>query len=167
MADLTTLDDLFVRKLRYVYDAEQRLTKALPKLAESARSSVLKQAIETHQMETQTHVARLEQLFGILGTKSNADTDDAIKGLISAAGDMAGLHGDDAVRDAAIISAAQEAEHYEIAAYGTLRTWARLLGHGEGAQLLERTLEEEKKADQKLTEIAGALNLQAATSHAR
>ncbi len=167
MAELKNLEDLFVQKLRYVYDAEQRLTKALPKMAKAASASDLKAAFEMHLKETEAHIARLEQLFGLFAQKPDADTNDAIKGLVSAGGDMTSLDADEPVRDAAIIAAAQEAEHYEIAAYGTMRTWARVLNKPEAMQLLEFTLEEEKQADQKLTDIASRLNFQAAATRAR
>ncbi len=163
MADVKNLNDLFVQKLRYVYDAEQRLTKALPKLAEAATSPELKRAFEAHLRETETHVSRAEQLFGLFGQEPDADGNDAIKGLLSAGSDVAKLD-DDSVRDAALIAAAQEAEHYEIAAYGTLRTWAHILAKPEAVQLLEWTLEEEKKTDQALTQLAGTLNFRAATT---
>lgn len=164
MSDLKNLNDLFVQKLRYVYDAEQRLTKALPKLADAATSPELKRAFEAHLRETETHVSRAEQLFGLFDQKPDADGNDAIKGLVSAGSDVAKLDGEDAVRDAALIAAAQEAEHYEIAAYGTLRTWAQILKKPEAVELLAWTLEEEKKADQNLSQIAGALNFRAAAA---
>lgn len=167
MAQVKSLEELFVTKLRYLYDAEQRLVNALPKLEKAATSSELKTAFKTHRAETETHVERLERLFGFFDQKPNADTNSAIKGLIDSSEDMISLKADDPVRDAALIAAAQEAEHYEIGAYGTLRTWAGVLRKTEAVQLLEWTLEEEKKADRKLTDIAAALNFQAAGSRAR
>jgi ferritin-like metal-binding protein YciE len=166
MADPKDLSGLFVKKLRSLYDNEQRLTKALPKMEKAASSPELKQAFASHLTETETHVERLERLFGLFDQKPNADTNDAIKGIISAGDDVTGLDSD-AVRDAALIAAAQAAEHYEIAEYGTLRTWARVLGRSEAVQLLEFTLEEEKKTDQKLTDIASRLNYEAAAARAR
>ena len=166
MADPKDLTGLFVKKLRHVYDAEQRLTKALPKMEKAASSPDLKQAFSAHLSETETHVERLDRLFGFFDQKPNADTDDPIKGIISAGESVAGIDSD-AVRDAALIAAAQAAEHYEIAEYGTLRTWARVLGKAEAVQLLEFTLEEEKKADLKLTDIASRLNYEAAATRAR
>jgi ferritin-like metal-binding protein YciE len=159
-----SLNDLFVQKLRHVYDAEQRLSKALPKLSKAATSSQLKQAFESHLKETEIHCQRAEQLFGFFNQKPNADTNDNIKGIISAGDDVAGLKADAPVKDAALIASAQCAEHYEIAEYGTLRAWARVLGKTEAVQLLDRTLEEEKKADQKLTDVASTLNFQAAAA---
>ena len=135
-------------------------------MEKAASSPELKQAFASHLTETETHVERLERLFGLFDQKPNADTNDAIKGIISAGDDVTGLDSD-AVRDAALIAAAQAAEHYEIAEYGTLRTWARVLGRSEAVQLLEFTLEEEKKTDQKLTDIAGRLNYEAAAARTR
>ena len=162
MAELKNLDDLFVHTLRRVYDAERRLTKALPRAAEAARASELKEAFEKHHHETETHVERLEQVFVLFDRTRDADTDEAVKGILRAGDAIIGLDADEPVRDAALIVAAQEAEHYEMAAYGTLREWAKLLGRPEAVQLLKRTLEEEKQADQKLTYIAHSLNSQAA-----
>jgi ferritin-like metal-binding protein YciE len=167
MADMKSLNDLFIQKLRYVYDAEQRLVKALPKLSKAASSPELKQAFDSHLKETETHVERAEQLFGLFDHKPNADTNDSIKGIISAGDDVISLKADAPVKDAALIAAAQGAEHYEIAEYGTLRAWARVLGKTEALPLLDWTLEEEKKADHTLTEIAGRLNFQAAAPHLR
>jgi ferritin-like metal-binding protein YciE len=162
MAELKNLDDLFVHTLRRVYDAERRLAKALPKLAAAARAGELRQAFESHQKQTEVHVERLEQVFGLFECRPNANTDEALKGIIKAGDGVIKLEADGPVRDAALIVAAQEAEHYEIAAYGTLRTWAKILEKPEAVQLLEWTLDEEKKADQRLTEIAATLNSEAA-----
>jgi ferritin-like metal-binding protein YciE len=167
MAELKTLNELFVQKLKYVYDAEQRLTKALPQLSKAAAAPELKQAFDSHLKETESHVERAERLFGIFDQKPNADTNPSIKGIISAGDDMTGLRAEPPVKDAALIAAAQGAEHYEIAEYGTLRAWARVLGKDEAVRLIESTLEEEKKADQKLTDIAMRLNFHAAAPHAR
>jgi ferritin-like metal-binding protein YciE len=166
MADPKDLRGLFVKKLRHVYDTEQRLTKALSRMEKAASSPDLKQAFSAHLTETETHIERLERLFGFFDEKPNADADDPIKGIISAGEDVSKLDSD-AVRDAALIAAAQAAEHYEMAEYGTLRTWARILGKHEAVQLLEFTLEEEKKADLKLTDIASRLNYEAAAARAR
>jgi ferritin-like metal-binding protein YciE len=161
-----SLNDLFVQKLKHVYDAEQRLAKVLPKLSKAAAAPELKQAFESHLKQTETHVQRAEQLFGLFNQKPNADTNDNIKGIISAGEDVIGLKADPPVKDAALIAAAQCAEHYEIAEYGTLRAWARVLGKTEAVQVLNRTLEEEKNADLKLTDCASSLNFQAAaTTH--
>lgn len=164
MSALRNLDDLFVHMLRRVLDAERRLSSALPKMAKAAEAPELKQAFESHRNETKVHVTRLEQLFGMFNQPPSADTDEALTGIVKAAEDAIKLDAANSVRDAALIAAAQEAEHYEIAAYGTLRTWADVLSKSDAVQLLERTLEEEKRADKTLTAIAGNLNFQAATA---
>jgi len=167
MASPRNLNELFVHKIRRVYDAEQRLTKALPKMADAANASDLKQAFRNHLRETETHIERLQRLFGMFDQKPDTDTSDSIKGLIKDGDDAIDMKADGPVKDASLIAAAQEAEHYEIGAYGTLRTWAEVLGRSEAVQLLEWTLEEEKKADHLLTQIAGRLNFQAATTSVR
>ena len=167
MPDVNNLSDLFVRTMRRIYDAEQRLTKALPKLEKSASSPELKQAFQKHLKETETHLERLDRPFGLFDQKPNADTSESIKGLIKDGEDVAGLDAEEPVKDAGLIAAAQEAEHFEIAAYGTLRTWAQVLGKSEALQLLDWTLDEEKKADQTLTSIAGRLNFQAVAPRVR
>jgi ferritin-like metal-binding protein YciE len=164
MPGLNTLDDLFVHTLRRVLDAERRLTSALPKMAKAAGAPELKQAFESHLTETKGHVERLEQLFGMFKQRPNANTDDALKGIVRAGEEAIKLDAGSSVRDAALIAAAQEAEHYEIAAYGTLRTWAEVLEKSDAVQLLKSTLEEEKRADQTLTAIAKNLNFQAAAT---
>jgi ferritin-like metal-binding protein YciE len=149
-----------------MYDAEQRLTKALPKLEKAASSPELKAAFQAHFEETETHVERLDQVFGLFGVKPDADACEAIKGIIKDGDDAIDMKADPNVRDAALIAAAQEAEHFEMADYGTLRSWAVTLNKTEAMHILEWTLEEEKNADQKLTAIANSLNLRAATVHA-
>jgi ferritin-like metal-binding protein YciE len=158
------LDDLFVHTLRRVLDAERRLTSALPKMARAAEAPELKQAFESHIEDTKAHVDRLEQLFAMFGQRPNAETDEAFQGIARVSEHAIKLDGAGPVRDAALIAAAQEAEHYEIAAYGTLRTWAQALANADAVRLLERTLEEEKQADQTLTAVAGGLNFRAATT---
>jgi ferritin-like metal-binding protein YciE len=162
MPALKNLDDLFVQTLRRVLDAERRLMSALPKMAKAAEAPELKQAFESHLKETKGHVERLEQLFGMFNQRPNADTDDALKGIVKAGEEAIKLDAANSVKDAALIAAAQEAEDYEIAAYGTLRTWAQVLERSDAVQLLERTLDEEQRADQTLTAVAGSLNFQAA-----
>lgn len=149
-----TLDELFVAQLQDLYDAEQRLTKALPKMAEAANSDQLKNAFKHHLAETETQVNRLEQVFQTLGEEPKAKTCDAMKGLISEGDELVGAKGNSAVIDAGLIAAAQRVEHYEIAGYGTARALATQLGHQRAAELLEQTLDEEAAADRKLTEIA-------------
>lgn len=162
MADARNLNDLFILKLRRTYDAEQRLTKALPELVNAASSSELKRALQTHLEETETHVDRLDQVFGLFDEKPNADTCEAMKGIIKDGQDILKLDADPAVKDAGLIAAAQDAEHHEIASYGTLRTWAATLNKHEAMHVLEWTLEEEENADKRLTQIASRLNLRAA-----
>jgi ferritin-like metal-binding protein YciE len=154
---------MFIEEVRDMYDAEQRLTKALPKLAEESTTPELKAAFESHLGETETHITRLEQIFGMFDRKAQTDTCKGMKGIISEGEDILDEDTDPWIKDAAIIAAAQKAEHYEIAAYGTLRAWARILGRQDVEQLVEFTLEEEKKADEKLNGIASRLNARAAS----
>jgi len=153
MANIGTLDELFVDELRDLYDAEKQLTKALPKMAKAASSEELRAAFEEHLEQTEGQVQRLEQIFEALGQKATGKKCAAMAGLVKEGEELA----DDAqaaVRDAGLIAAAQKVEHYEIAGYGSARTHAQLLGNDEAVQLLEETLEEEKETDQKLTELA-------------
>ena len=167
--ELNSFKDLFVEQIEDLYDAEQRLTEALPKLADAASSNQLKQAFQQHLGETQGHVSRLESIFREINMDPKRETCAAMKGLISEGDDMIGANGDPDVKDAALIAAAQRVEHYEISAYGTARSFARRLGLTQAASLLQQTLEEESAADEKLTRIAEAsVNVQAAqTSAAR
>lgn len=154
---IESMEDLFLEQIEDLYDAEKRLTKALPKMAEAATSQSLRQAIQSHLMETEGHVTRLENIFNILGKKSKSQTCDAMKGLVSEGEDIVSDTDPSPVRDAGIIAAANRVEHYEIAAYGSARTFAQTLGLREAASLLEQTLQEEKLADQKLTQIAESM----------
>jgi ferritin-like metal-binding protein YciE len=157
------LQDLFVEQLRDMYDAGQRLVKALPKMAKAASSGELRAGFEQHLEQTKNHVSRLEQVFQQLGEKAKTETCEGMKGLIEEGDQMISAGGPDEVRDAALIAAAQKVEHYEIASYGTLCTWARQLGKHAAADLLHQTLDEEKATDEKLTQIAESkVNLQAA-----
>jgi ferritin-like metal-binding protein YciE len=161
-----SLDDLFLEQLKDLYDAEHRLCDALPLMAGAAEAPELKDAFNRHLRETQEQVRRLEQVFRQLGHEPQREACEAMKGLVDEGSEMIEAKGDSAVKDAALIAAAQRVEHYEISGYGTARTFAQRLGHMAAAQLLEQTLEEEKAADHKLTEIAErSVNLQAA-SHA-
>jgi ferritin-like metal-binding protein YciE len=162
MADVNTLNDLFIENLRRAYDAEQRLVKALPKLHDAATSEELRHALQTHAEQTQIHVDRLDQIFGWFGDKPKAQTCKSIKGSLDDSKHVMELDTDADVKDAAIIAAAQEAEHFEMALYGTLRTWAVVLGNNQAMEALEVTLEEEKAADALLTSVAATLNLHAA-----
>ena len=155
------LRELYVDELRDLYDAENRLVKALPKLAKEAQSQELRSGIEEHLKQTRGHVDRLRQIFEALGERPSGKKCAGMVGLIQEGDEMMDQEFEDGVKDAALISAAQRVEHYEIAAYGCVKTWAGLLGEKEAQDLLERTLNEEKEADQKLTEIAGEINVQA------
>jgi ferritin-like metal-binding protein YciE len=163
MADTGTLHDAFLDELRDSYDAEKQLTKALPKLAKAATSAELRNAFESHLEETREHVSRLEQAFELLDEKARGKHCEGIAGIIEEGGAITEEEFDDATMDAALIAAGQRAEHYEIAAYGTLVAWAREMGHEEVAKLLQDTLDEEKAADKKLTALAeGRINRTAA-----
>ena len=165
--EFNSLDDLFVNQIEDLYDAENRLTKALPKMADAAASSSLKQAFQSHLRETEGHVARLETIFREVKVDPKRETCEAMKGLISEGEDMIGATGDSDVKDAALIAAAQRVEHYEISGYGTARTIAQRLGLTDVAALLQQTLEEEKAADQKLTTIAeSSVNVRATSGRA-
>lgn len=160
--EFNSFKDLFAHQIEDLYDAEQRLTKALPKMAEAANSNQLRQAIQHHLTETQGHISRLETIFREIGMEPKRETCDAMKGLISEGEDMVKAKGDPDIKDAAIIAAAQRVEHYEIAGYGTARTFALRLGLRQAADLLQQTLNEEAAADRKLTQIAeGNVNVQA------
>jgi ferritin-like metal-binding protein YciE len=152
--EFNSFDDLFVNQIEDLYDAENRLTKALPKMAEAANSSQLKQAFQSHLTETEGHVSRLEQIFREINLEPTRETCEAMKGLIAEGEEMIKAHGDPNVKDAALIAAAQRVEHYEMAGYGTARSFAMRLGLTPAVNLLEQTLQEEKAADQKLTMIA-------------
>jgi ferritin-like metal-binding protein YciE len=167
MADIKNLTDLFIQKLRHAYDAELRLMKALTQLRDAASSPDLKAAFQTHFEETEAHVDRVERVFGFFNTKPDAATSHSIKGAIKDGGDAVKLDAEPAVKDAALIAAAQDAEHFEIASYGTLRTWASTLKQVEAVHIFEWTLEEEKNVDKRLTEIAEALNFRAAVTQQR
>src|SRR5262245_23408289 len=166
MPTVKTLHELFMNELQRLYGAEQQLEKALPSFARAASSTQLKQALHTHFEETETHVERLEQVFGLFGEKVDWESCDAMKAILEEGEECIELDADAAVRDAGLIAAVQEAEHFEIAAYGTLRTWAATLKRQDAVHALEWTLEEEKNADRRLTEIAASLNTQAAAVHA-
>jgi len=163
MANMESLEELLQEELKDIYDAEKQLTKALPKLAKKATTPDLQDAFEEHLRQTEQHMERLEQVFDQLGMPVKGKTCKGMKNLIAEGNDMIADADDDATRDAIMIAAAQKVEHYEIAAYGTMRTWANVLGHREIASMLEDTLEEEKETDQKLTGIAEGFVNQAAT----
>jgi ferritin-like metal-binding protein YciE len=159
---LESLRELFVHELQDLYSAENQIIKALPKMADEASSRELKAALEEHLQETKGQLRRLDQIFDQI---EDVDRDDetckGIQGIIKEGEDMLDEDADADVLDAGIIAAAQRVEHYEIAGYGTVRTYANLLGRQEWAELLQETLDEEKAADQKLNALAERINIQA------
>lgn len=155
------LKELYIDELKDIYNAENQLVKALPKMAKAANSEKLRTGFEEHLEQTRGHVQRLEQIFKELGEKPSGKKCKGMEGLVAEGQEMMGEDFEDDVMDAALISAAQRVEHYEIAAYGTVRTYAELLGEDTAVQLLEQTLEEEKETDQKLTDMASEINVRA------
>jgi len=151
---LQSMNDLFVEQLRDLYSAETQLVEALPKLKSAASHDELQQAFGHHLEETRGHVDRLREIFEQLGTTPGGETCEAMEGLIKEGEEIVEAQGDSAVKDAALIAAAQRVEHYEIAAYGTARTFADQLDLGEAKDLLDQTLDEESSADKLLTKIA-------------
>jgi ferritin-like metal-binding protein YciE len=156
MAD-NPLHALFLEELADLYNAEEQLTKALPKMSKAAKSEELRQAFDDHLQETEDQVVRLEELFGSLGESVRQKKCKGMQGLLDEAAQMLQEHKDKPTIDAVLIANAQKAEHYEISTYGTLAEWARQMGHSEAVELLQQNLEEEKAADEKLTEIATSL----------
>lgn len=151
---LKSLEDLFIHELRDIYSAENQLTKALPKMAKAASTEELRNAFEMHLEETQNHVARLDQIFETLAVSSRGPKCKGMEGLIEEGSEMMKEKAEPMVSDAGLITAAQRVEHYEIAAYGGARTFAQMLGMSDVAQMLQQTLDEEKRTDEKLTTIA-------------
>src|ERR1700752_915008 len=163
MAQAGTLHDAFIDELRDTYDAEKQLTKALPKLANASSNPKLRQAFESHLEETQGQIERLEQVFEHLDEKVRGKHCEGIAGIVEEGKSIMEEDFDDATMDPCLIAAGQRAEHYEIAAYGTLVAWARAMGHTEAADLLQENLDEEKAADEKLSSLAeGGINQGAA-----
>jgi len=154
---IESMEDLFLEQIEDLYDAEQRLVKALPKMAEATTSPALRQAFESHLGETKGHVTRLEQVFQALQKNPKGQTCDAMKGLIAEGEEMVSNTDQSPLRDAGLIAAANRVEHYEIAAYGSVQAFAKTLGIHEAVALLDATLTEEKKADEKLTKLAESL----------
>jgi ferritin-like metal-binding protein YciE len=155
------LKELYIDELRDLYDAENRLVKALPEMAKNAESDELRAGFEEHLEQTKGHVDRLRQIFESLDEKPTGKKCAAMVGLIQEGEELMDEDFEGGVKDAALISAAQRVEHYEIAAYGCLKTWAGLLGETEAQSLLEQTLNEEKATDEKLTELSEEINLEA------
>lgn len=161
-----TIQDLFVDELRDLYSAEKQITKALPKMAKASSSPELKAAFEHHLEETQNQIQRLDQVFEQLQKSSRGKVCAGMKGLLEEGAEMLEEVEDGPVRDAALISAGQRVEHYEMAGYGCVREYAKLLGHSEIVALLEETLAEEKAADKKLNQISSQVNQQAMSTTA-
>jgi len=155
------MEELMLDELKDLYSAEKQIVKALPKMAKACESEELKQAFQSHLEETKGHVERLDQIFEVLGKGSRGKTCHGMPGLLAEGSEMLEEIEKGGVRDAALISAAQRVEHYEIAAYGSVREYAKLLGKKQIVSLLEETLEEEKAADEKLTSISQQVNPQA------
>jgi ferritin-like metal-binding protein YciE len=155
------LKELYVDELKDIYNAENQLVKALPKMAKAATSDDLRSGFEEHLEQTRSHVQRLEQIFKALGEKPTGKKCKGMEGLVAEGQEMMDEDFEDDLMDAALISAAQRVEHYEIAAYGTVRTYAELLGEEQAVTLLELTLEEEKETDQKLSDLASDINVKA------
>jgi ferritin-like metal-binding protein YciE len=163
-ADIKNMDDLFVHTLQDIYYAENQILKSLPDMIEKSSDKELSMGLKNHLEETKNHVARLEQVFKLHGTQPQGVDCPAIDGIIEEADEIVGEIDDKEVLDAAIIAAAQAVEHYEITRYGTLVAWAHQLGRDDCAAILQKTLEEEKAADKKLTVVAeGKVNRKAAS----
>jgi ferritin-like metal-binding protein YciE len=152
--NLQSMEKLFIHELKDIYSAEKQLLKALPKMAKSASNDKLREGFETHLKETEEHVNRIEQIFEDLDGKPSGVKCEGMAGLIEEGEEVVEADGDDAVKDAALIAAAQKVEHYEIASYGTVRTMAGQLGYTRAQELLQQTLKEEAMTDEKLTKLA-------------
>jgi ferritin-like metal-binding protein YciE len=160
---MNSLQDLFLHHMKDMYYAEKKILKSLPKMAEKAGEEQLRKAFQEHEKQTQGQIKRLEQVFQELGEKAGGDTCEAIDGIIEEAEELMQDAKDENTCDAGLISSAQAVEHYEIARYGTMATWAKQLGMKEAEKLLHQNLEEEKNTDQKLTRLAEQrINRQAA-----
>ena len=155
------LRDLYIDELRDIYSAETQLVKALPKMAKAATSDELRSGFEEHLEQTRGHVSRLEQIFEDLDEKPSGKKCAGMEGLVKEGGEMIKNEFEGEVKDAGLIGAAQRVEHYEIAAYGTVRAFAELLGDRNAVDLLSQTLEEEKETDKKLTQLASEINVEA------
>lgn len=156
-----SLRELYVGELRDLYDAEHQIIKALPKMISKTSSEELKDALNEHLEITRQQAERLEQIFENMGERAKAEKCKGMEGVIKEGSELLKEEADEDVRDAAIVASAQKVEHYEMAGYGTARTWASLLGEQEAVDLLQQTLDEEKEADQKLTDIAETINIEA------
>lgn len=152
--NLSSLQDLYVAELQDIYDAEKQITQALPKMASAATTPELKDALQQHLSQTHEHISRLDTIFQSLGTGPGSKRCKGMEGLIKEGEEILSAGGDPMAKDAAIISAAQKVEHYEIATYGSVRTYAEELGYEDAADTLQKTLDEEGKTDKKLTDLA-------------
>ena len=161
MKRLNSLHDLYIESLRDIYHAEHQLLKALPKMAKATASQELEGAFEEHLEQTRGQIARLDEIFELNGLRPKGKKCVAMEGLIDEGKEMMSEDAAESVMDAALIASAQKVEHYEIAAYGTLRTWAQLMGHQDQARLLEESLKEEKQTDANLTRLAKSINVEA------
>jgi len=159
---MDNLEDLFLDELKDIYNAEKQLTKALPKMAKAAESEDLQAAFKTHLEETQGQIERLEKVFKLIDKPARGKTCKAMEGLVEEGSELIEEGEESPTLDAGLICAGQKVEHYEIAAYGTLATWAEILGYTKAIPLLEANLAEEKATDEKLTQLAGQLNFEAA-----
>ena len=157
----SSLEQLYVHELKDLFSAEKQLTKALPKMAEAASSEDLRHGFEKHLQQTEGHVQRLEEIFAMLNTKAGGKKCVGMEGIVQEGAEVMAEAYEGAVMDAALISAAQRVEHYEIAAYGTVCAYAELLGESDHAELLRQTLDEEKETDEKLTELSKGINVAA------
>lgn len=158
MSQANTLNDLFLEELQILLNGEEQLIEALPKMAEAATSEELREAFETHISETEEHARKMREVLQKLGAPAQGKPCAAMEGLVKAGSSRVQLQGSDVVRDAALIVAAQRVEHFEIAGYGSARTFARLLGHEDIADILSEIEDQESDADQALTEVAEKLN---------
>jgi len=161
MPKINNLRDVYIEQLKDLYSAESQLIKALPKMAKAATSTDLAQGFEDHLEQTKGHAERLEEIFEALDEKPTGKKCKAMEGLIKEGAEAIEEDASDEARDAMLIAAAQRVEHYEIAAYGTVKTYAKLLGEDDALELLEETLQEEVETDEKLTEAAESINVEA------
>jgi len=161
--ELNTLKDLYIHELKDLFSAEQQLVKALPKMAKAASNKQLASGFQEHLEQTKGHAQRLEKILSSHNATTRGPKCKGMEGIVAEGAEMIEEEADDEVKDAGLIAAAQRVEHYEMAGYGTARTYAKLLGDREGAKLLQTTLEEEKQTDQKLSDLAdSAINVAAA-----
>jgi ferritin-like metal-binding protein YciE len=161
MSKITNLKDVYIEQLKDLYSAEQQLIKALPKMAKAAHTPELAEGFEEHLEQTREHASRLEKIFEALDEKPTGKKCKAMEGLVKEGAETIAEDASPSAKDAMLIAAAQRVEHYEIAGYGTVKTYAKLLGEDEAAELLEQTLDEEVATDEKLTKAAESINVEA------